>query len=73
VFEHLDQFDHEYGSQERYEARKKVHMDAYGDKKRHYFWWLVHNAMSHPLIGFFPTRRMFDFHDWTSAKINAKD
>lgn len=73
MFEFLDRDNHEYGSEQRYEDRAKVHMDTYGHKKRYLFWWLVHNCVAHPLIGFFPCRRMFDLHDWTSAKINVRE
>lgn len=73
LFEHLDRDDHENGSAERYAERVKVHRDTYGNKRRHLFWWLVHNCVAHPLIGVLPIRATFDFHDWTSRRINAKD
>jgi hypothetical protein len=73
MLEFLDRDNHENGSEQRYEERKVVHMDAYGSKKRYYFWWLIHNSVVHPLMGFFPTHRMFALHDWSSGKINVKD
>ena len=39
---------------------------------RHRFWWLVHNAVSHLAIAFVPTRKTFQFHDWTSRKMHGK-
>lgn len=38
---------------------------------QHYFWWFVHNCITHPLIGLIPARPFFQFHDWTSVKLNA--
>ncbi len=37
--------------------------------KKHYVWWLIHNLIAHPLIGVFPIKRWFDFHDYTSRKM----
>ena len=36
------------------------------------FWWLVHNNIAHPLIGFLPFQPLFDFHDWTAKKIGSE-
>lgn len=38
----------------------------------HHFWWLTHNIIAHTLIGLIPIKLFFDFHDWTSKKLNAK-
>lgn len=38
----------------------------------HHFWWLTHNILAHTLIGLIPVKMFFDFHDWTSKKLNAK-
>lgn len=38
---------------------------------KHHFWWFVHNCITHPLIGIYPTTRTFSFHDFTSKKING--
>ncbi len=38
----------------------------------HHFWWFVHNCVAHPLIGLIPIRVTFEFHDFTSRKINAR-
>lgn len=41
-------------------------------KVTHYLWWVVHNAVAHPLIAVAPVKPLFDFHDYTSDKINGK-
>lgn len=38
---------------------------------QHYFWWFIHNCVTHPLIGLIPVKLFFQFHDWTSVKLNA--
>jgi len=40
-------------------------------KVKHYFWWLLHNLVAHPAIGIAPVRPAFEFHDWTSRKLNG--
>ncbi len=37
--------------------------------KNHYGWWIIHNLIAHPLIGLFPNKQCFDFHDYTSRKM----
>lgn len=37
----------------------------------HHFWWLMHNGVAHPLIAVAPVKPFFDFHDYTSDKING--
>lgn len=61
MFEHLDKNDHENGSEDRYGARD-----------RNSLWWFVHNCIAHPLIGVAPIKPLFNFHDWTSGKINRR-
>ena len=73
MFEFLDELNHEDGSAKRYEERVKLHTDTYGSRRRHHFWWFVHNCIAHPLIGICPVRWTFDFHDYTSRKINLRD
>lgn len=51
----------EAGSHERYRSRP-----------RHTFWWIIHNCVAHPMIGVAPVKVCFDFHDFTSRKINEK-
>ena len=38
---------------------------------KHYIWWLIHNLVAHPAIGLVPIKATFDFHDWTSRKLNG--
>jgi hypothetical protein len=63
----------ETGSAERYPTRVKKHLDLYGISALHHWWWVVHNCVSHPMIGILPIKPFFEFHDWTSKKINAGD
>lgn len=61
------------GSAERFPLR----IEKFRKKKRffpvlqHYFWWFVHNNITHFLIGIIPIKPFFKFHDWTSVKLNA--
>lgn len=57
----------ERGSEGRYAKRKtKVPW------VQHTMWWVIHNCVSHPLIGVLPFRPFFRFHDWTSVKMHAR-
>jgi len=38
----------------------------------HHFWWLTHNWLARFMIGLIPVKPFFDFHDWTSKKLNAE-
>lgn len=57
----------EPGSQERYIRRKTKRPWT-----AHTFWWIVHNCVSHPMIGFVPLKPFFSFHDWTSRKMHGE-
>lgn len=39
---------------------------------RHHAWWIVHNCVSHPLLGVRPSPRAIQFHDWTSMHLNCR-
>ena len=39
---------------------------------RHHLWWLLHNVVSHPVLGFWPNERCVRFHDWTSRHLNRR-
>lgn len=39
---------------------------------RYRFWWLLHNAIAHPLIAIMPRRTFFRFHDYTSRRMHGK-
>ena len=34
---------------------------------------MLHNVVSHPLLGLRPSKRMVWFHDWTSKHLNHRD
>lgn len=57
----------EDGSQDRYVERHKTVPWA-----KHTVWWVIHNAMAHPLIAVLPVRFTFRFHDWTSRKMHGR-
>jgi hypothetical protein len=62
----------EAGAEKRF--KKRVNTFKKEDKPvyKHHFWWFVHNCVAHPLIGMLPNKTTFDFHDWSSKKINGK-
>jgi len=62
----------EAGAEARFEKRKEVFRQEAKPIYKHHAWWLIHNCVAHPLIGMFPCKKTFDFHDWTSIKINGK-
>lgn len=57
--------------------RFPIRVEKFKKKKKflpvlqHYLWWLLHNCVTHPLIGFVPIKPLFEFHDWTSVKLNV--
>lgn len=57
----------EDGSEARYNKRKTEH-----PWWKHTGWWLVHNCISHVLIGVLPLKPFFQFHDWTSRKMHGR-
>jgi hypothetical protein len=57
----------EDGSEERYVRRRQARPWA-----AHTTWWVVHNAVAHPLIAILPVRPLFQFHDWTSRKMHGR-
>lgn len=72
LVENEDLSSDETGAQERFEKRIEVFKDGKKPVYKHHFWWFVHNCVAHPLIGVIPSVWTFDFHDWTSKKINGK-
>ena len=70
-FSHLEM--ESTGSADRFPIR----VEKFKKKKKflpvlqHYFWWFVHNCITHFLIGIIPVKPLFEFHDWTSIKLNA--
>jgi len=65
----------ELGSEGRFHAREEKFVDKQVPLPRwqHRFWWLVHNCVAHPALGVYPTEKTFQFHDWTSRKLNAAE
>lgn len=62
----------ETGAEERFESRLEVFKKEDKPVYKHHIWWFIHNCVAHPLIGIAPCKSTFDFHDWTSKKINGK-
>lgn len=62
----------ETGAEQRFEARVEGFKQDEKPIYKHHFWWFVHNCIAHPMIGVLPNKKTFDFHDWTSKKINGK-
>lgn len=56
----------------RFHNRIKIWMRHKGSAKEHHFWWFVHNCIAHPMIGLLPHKKCFEFHDYTSDKINFR-
>jgi len=63
----------ELGSQGRFKRRieKFVLAGKSFPVLQHYMWWLIHNWLAHFMIGLLPLKPFFQFHDWTSRKLNA--
>jgi hypothetical protein len=64
----------EAGSEDRFQERAGVFDRQVENfpKVKHYGWWLLHNCVAHPLMGVLPIKVFFDFHDWTSRKLNVQ-
>lgn len=60
----------EDGSQQRFDERLANNMHP-AKRIKHLGWWVVHNCVAHMCIGLMPMRWAFDFHDWTSRRLNA--
>lgn len=39
---------------------------------RHHGWWLLHNVVSHPILGVWVSQHTVWFHDWTSMHLNCR-
>jgi hypothetical protein len=62
----------ETGAEERFHSRIDSFRKEDKPVYKHHVWWLIHNCVAHFLIGVAPCKSTFDFHDWTSKKINGK-
>lgn len=65
---------------DKHEEQKRTRFYKYEDDAAYRFeriykysfgWWLVHNLIAHVLIGLFPFKPFFQFHDWTSRRMKA--
>jgi hypothetical protein len=63
-------FGAEYRHQKRIEKWRKA-TSAF-PKFRHDIWWWLHNVVSHPLLGVWPSEKAVWFHDYTSQKLNRR-
>lgn len=76
VFKKLQEDDFqssdETGAEQRFESRVAIFKKEDKPVYKHHVWWFIHNCIAHPLIGVAPCKKTFDFHDWTSKKINGK-
>lgn len=61
------------GSPERIKAFENYKQAVFKVHLVHHFWWFVHNVICHPLIGICPIKPFFEFHDFTSRKINPPE
>jgi len=59
-------------SQERFHYRIRLFKLLKKSLLVHHFWWFTHNCVAHPLIGVCPVAWTFQFHDFTSGKINGR-
>lgn len=62
----------EDGSHERFGQRLNQFRKKGINLAVHHAWWIIHNAVAHPLIGFLPIKSTFKFHDFTSNKITPE-
>lgn len=73
MFEFLDDLDETpSGSEARYQKRIPL-FEADGKPHphlRHYTHWLIHNCISHPLLGVLPNERAVEFHQISSNWLN---
>lgn len=64
-------YSDESGSAARFSDRIETFKNNDKPVFKHHFWWLIHNCVAHVFIGLIPCKTSFDFHDWTSKKING--
>lgn len=57
---------------ERFEKRQVIFEEKNLPKWLHHAWWIIHNAVAHPLIAIAPMKKTFAFHDYTSRKLMGK-
>lgn len=62
------------GAASRYKRRQRIWQQKHRvfPWVRHQGWWVLHNCVSHPLLGVRPSKRTVWFHDWTSQHLNCR-
>ena len=62
----------EAGSAYRYQKRRRRWLESGCSlpQLRHAHWWLLHNAIAHPILAVLPNRLWL--HDWTSQRLNLR-
>lgn len=66
----IGRFEHRLENFE--ESREKIGKSTILPKTTYAMWWFLHNGVAHPIIAVMPIKAAFDFHDYTSDKINGK-
>lgn len=63
-----------FGAQHRHQKRIERWRKATGflPRLRHDVWWWMHNVVSHPLLGVWPSEAAIWLHDYTSLKLNRR-
>lgn len=68
--EEATHFGAEYRHQ--YRINKWRRAERFFPKLRHDAWWFLHNVVSHPLLGLWPSKEAIWLHDYTSQKLNRR-
>lgn len=63
------------GAGARYQRRKHLWVKNHRvlPRVRHHAWWVLHNCVSHPLMGLRASPTTVLFHDWTSMHLNQRN
>ena len=63
-----------FGAQLRHQKRidKWRRASPIFPKLRHDVWWWLHNIVSHPLLGVWPSSSAIWLHDYTSQRLNRR-
>lgn len=61
-------------SNERYHVRIQRFIDSGSKhpKLSHHFFWLLHNCVAHPILGFYVSQSAIEFHQITSNWLNSR-
>ena len=74
MFGFIEEEAEKLGSEGRFPARQQkfIEKDKPAPYVTHRFWWVIHNCVAHSALGIWPCHSTFQFHDWTSRKLNAE-